>query len=265
MRSGVGRIRGGLLVGAVLLLPSPGLALETAEEIRACVRNNLPHATSIQEILVRTFDRIGGERSFDAKVYWKRGEDDQSKLLMRVSAPPDLRGTAYLALQRQEVVDMFTYLPEVKRVRRIHSRSISGSFLGTDFTYEDIARLPDVATGSRLERQPDAEIGGRAVYVLDAWPTEESESAYDRIIASVDKETCVLLKALFYEEGPEPRKILVAEPSSLTRKGKTWLARKMTMKDLGGGGESELTVKKIQIDVEIPDNQFSQARLGRKH
>jgi hypothetical protein len=224
----------------------------------------MPRTSSVQEIVMRTFDRVGGERSFDAKVYWKRGEQGISKLLMRVSAPPDLRGTAYLALQRPEAVDMFTYLPEVKRVRRIHSRSISGSFLGTDFTYEDIARLPDLASGSRLERRPDTDVEGRPAYVLVSWPDDESESSYDHIVAFVDEETCVILKAEFFEAGPDPRRLLLADASTLTQQGEIWLARKITMKDLGGGGESQMTVKAIEIDVEIPENRFSQARLGRR-
>jgi hypothetical protein len=246
--------RAGLLVSLFLLLaPSLGLGQETAEEVQKCMKRNLPRQTSVQEVVMRTFDRVGGQRSFEAKIYWKRGEDGLSKLLLRVEDPPDLRGAAYLALERENTTDMFSYLPELKRVRRIHSRSVSGSLFGTDFTYEDFQRL-----------QPDTELDGRSVHVLAANPHEESGSTYERIVSFVDQETCVLLQAEFFETLKEPRRRLLADVSSLHQQGEIWVAQKLTMKDLRDGGESRLELKKLALDVDIPDRRFNQSRLGRK-
>ncbi len=251
-----------VLVALVLGLNSDD-ALETPQQIQACIAANSPRISSIQRVQMRTFDRVGGERSFDAKIYWKRGEGGLSKLLVRVDDPPDLRGAAYLAIERPETVEMFTYLPEIKRVRRIHSRSISGSFLGTDFTYEDLVRLQDMAGRSNLERLPDSDVGGRATYVLAAQPEAAAESSYVRIVAFVDQETCVLLKAEFFGEGGKPIKRLVANGESLTDEGGIWIARTVTMHDLVGGGESQIVVKKIRFDVDIPDREFSHSQLSR--
>ncbi len=259
------QVRGRVLVSLLLLLaPSASLARETVEEIQECMERNVPEQTSIQEVVMRTFDRVGGERSFEAKIYWKRGEDGRSKLLMRVEAPPDLRGAAYLALEGEERTDMFSYLPELKRVRRINTRSISGSLFGTDFTYEDLQRLQDFSTHSTVERLPDAEIDGRSVYVLAAHPDERSGSAYERIVSFVDQETCVLLQAEFFETGDQPRRRLTADGSSLSQEKGIWVAKKITMKDLRDGGETRLELKKIEPNVDIPDRRFSQARLDRR-
>jgi hypothetical protein len=257
--------RGRLLASLLFLLaPSPGLARETVEEIRKCIERNVPERTSVQEVVMRTFDRVGGERSFEAKIYWKRGEDGLSKLLMRVEAPPDLRGAAYLALERQEATDMFSYLPELQRVRRINARSVSGSLFGTDFTYEDFERLQNFGAHAEVERLPDTELDGRPVHVLAATPAQESGSTYERVVSFVDRDTCVLLQAEFFQVGKQPRKRLIVDPSSLSREGEVWVPKKITMKDLRDGGESQLILKKIEPGVDIPDREFSQARLGRR-
>jgi outer membrane lipoprotein-sorting protein len=257
--------RAALLASLFLLLaPSLGLGQETAEEVQECMKQNLPRQTSVQEVVMRTFDRVGGQRSFEAKIYWKRGEDGLSKLLLQVEDPPDLRGAAYLALERENTTDMFSYLPELKRVRRIHSRSVSGSLFGTDFTYEDFQRLQDFGAHSTIERLPDTELDGRSVHVLATNPHEESGSTYERIVSFVDQETCVLLQAEFFETLKEPRRRLLADVSSLHQQGEIWVAQKLTMKDLRDGGESRLELKKLALDVDIPDRRFNQSRLGRK-
>jgi hypothetical protein len=213
---------------------------------------------------MRTFDRAGGERSFEAKIYWKRGEDGLSKLLMRVDDPPDLRGSAYLALEREEATDMFSYLPEVGRVRRIHPRTMSGSLFGTDFTYEDFQRIQEFGVQATLKRLPDTELDGRAVYVVESLPLEAAESTYERIVSFVDQETCVTLKSEFFETGTQPRRRLVADPATLSKEGETWVARTVTMNDLKDGGETRIELKEIKPDVDIPDRNFSQSRLSRR-
>jgi hypothetical protein len=222
-----------------VLLASSGSALETAEEVQACVKQNLPQKTSVQEVVMRTFDRVGGERSFEAKIYC-------------------------LALERPEATDMFSYLPEVGRVRRIHPRTMSGSLFGTDFTYEDFQRIQEFGVQAKLKRLPDADLDGRPVYVVESHPLESAESGYERIVSFVDQETCVALKSEFFETGAQPRRRLLADPATLSKEGESWIARTVTMKDLKDGGETRIEVKDIQPDVDIPDRNFSQSRLSRR-
>jgi hypothetical protein len=257
---------------ASILLGYPGAlhgteaepALETADQIRECMNRNLPEKSSIQDVVMETFDRVGGSRSFDAKIYWQRGEEGLQKLKLRVEAPPDLRGAAYLALERPEATDMFSYLPEVGRVRRIHPRSLGGSLFGTEFTYEDFQQMQNFGAGATLERLPDSQVNERPTYVLAAHPGESTESTYERVVSFVDQATCVALKMEFFEGGAEPKRRLLADPSSLKEEGGVWVPQQLTMKNLRDGGETRVEVKKIEMDVEIPDRQFSQGRLARR-
>jgi outer membrane lipoprotein-sorting protein len=267
-------LRGIATILVLTFAPPPALAEEapsedalpgkTVDEIRECVNQNQPQGTAIEEIVMRTYDRAGGERNFEAKIYWKRGEDGLSKLRMHVDAPPDLRGAAYLALEREGNVDMFAYLPELQRVRRITPRAASGSLFGSDFSYEDFQRIRDLGAHATLDQKPGGEVEGRPVYVIEATPEPGSESAYERVITSIDRDTCLPLKMEFYEGGERPRKIMQVDPSSLTREGTIWIAKRITMTDLREEGESLMELKKVTLDTEIPDREFSKGRLERR-
>ena len=239
----------------------PGKSLD---EIRECISRNQPQKTAIEEIVMRTYDRAGGERNFEATIYWKRGEDGRSKLRLRVEAPDDLRGAAYLALEREDNVDMFAYLPELQRVRRITPRAASGSLFGTDFSYEDFQRIRDIGAHSTLTLHPGGEHEGRPVFVIEARPEPGTNSAYEKVVSHIDRETCVPLRMEFYEAGAKPRKVLSVDPTSLSREGDIWVAKRITMTDLREQGESLLELKSVKLDVEIPDREFTRARLERR-
>ena len=72
-------------------------------------------------------------------IYWKRSENSDSRVLVRVMEPIDDRGVAVLINDDAEgnVVTYMTYSPKIQRIRRVTGESFFGSILGTDFTYED--------------------------------------------------------------------------------------------------------------------------------
>jgi hypothetical protein len=228
---------------AALLLAPPALALETAEEIRACVRGNLPARTSVQTIELESLDRAGGRRTLVARLHWKRFGEGQHRLRIRVDKPLDLRGSSYLVIEKDSTDDMFMYLPAVQKVRRITSGMISDSLWGTDFGYEDIKHLQGIAAEGAVERS--------------------GESTYSKIVSFVARDNCIAIKTDFYERGDAPRKVLLADLDQLTREGDRWSARSLEMRDLESQTTSRLRVVETRDDVEIPDRTFNPTLLGR--
>jgi outer membrane lipoprotein-sorting protein len=255
------------VAGLLLLLPRAAGSAELGagvEEIQRCAEKNLPARTARQEVVFERRDRAGDTRRMSAVVHWKRGEDGLSRALIRVLEPAEERGTAFLLLEREgRDPDMFTYLPELKRVRRITARTVSGSFLGTDFSYEDIQELQAMAERSRVERLPDGEVGGRPAYVLAATPTPDSGSAYERIVSYVDRESCVTLRTLFVAPGDKTSKELSVAFADVERAGERWLPRKAKLLDTENGSETSLEIREYEHDVDLPDRLFSQSELEK--
>ncbi|MBC8394752.1 MAG: outer membrane lipoprotein-sorting protein, partial [Deltaproteobacteria bacterium] len=67
-------------------------------------------------------------------------EGDGDKSLSIFDNPRDVKGTAFLTFSHKAGDDdQWLYLPALKRVKRISSRNKSGSFMGSEFAYEDIS------------------------------------------------------------------------------------------------------------------------------
>ena len=206
-------------------------------------------------------DRIGAVTQSRATLYWKKFDDERSRVMMRFQLPPDMRGAGLLMIEKADRNDMFIYLPELGRTKRITSRMGSASMFGTDFSYEEFERIQGMVEDSSTRRLADAEVEGNPTYVIEARPDEKRGSAYERILSFIDKETCVSLKSEFYERGDEPRKILTADRSKITWENEVWLAREQTMRDLRDETETLLIVEEVEVGKSIPRKMFSEREL----
>jgi len=237
-------------------------APETAEEIEQCVRDNLPNKSSSQTIVFSSTDRVGAVTVSRSKLYWKEFDGGLSKVMMRFIKPLDLRGAGVLMIEKKgRSPDTMMYLPAVRKTRRVSSRAAAGSLFGTDFSYEDFQRLMGISGDSSKVREPDSEIEGRGVYVIVARPGEDSASAYERVVTSVDKKTCVPLLTESYESGDRLRKRLLADPSQITAEKGHWVARKQTITDVRDETMTELQIEEIELDGDIHRKIFSEREL----
>ena len=233
--------------------------------IEKCVAANIPSKTMRQRIELSTEDRVGEGRTYDVKGEWKKGDDGLSKVLLKVSAPADLRGSAFLMIEREgRDPDLFSYLPELEKVRRITVRSAAGSLFGSDFSYEDVQRLQNVASGSNSELVGEEEREGRPSWRVETRPNAEAGSSYSKIVAWIDRERCVPLRVEFYERDDTPAKILTAPPDQVVQEGQGWVPTELRLENVGAGTRSVLLVKDVELDVQLPDKDFTQSALRRR-
>ena len=236
----------------------------SADQVTACVEANAPKRTMKQRLELESVDRTGEKSSMKLKLEWKRGEDGLAKMVMRISSPPGVRGTAFLMVgQEGGENDLFTYLPEVGRVRRITSRMTSGSLFGSDFSYEDVEHLQRIADAGSSKRIPDAEAEGRTAYVLEGTPDPASGSAYTRIVSYIDRERCTPLRIDFYEDD-EIRKRLTAPPEKVVQENGIWIPYELSITDSEEETRSVMRIEEVELDVDIPDGHFSQGALERR-
>jgi hypothetical protein len=233
----------------------------SVDEVRRCVEKNLPAVSAKQSIAIESRDAIGAQQ-LEGELLWRRADGDRQQVLVRLDAPPDLRGSAFLMLGREGGYDLFSYLPELGKVRRLTGRAVSGSLFGTDFSYEDFERIQGGVAGTGTTRLPDAEVAGRPVWVVAATPAADAGSAYQRIVTAVDRETCVPLRVDFETEPGTIAKQLVADPASVRAVNGRFVAHTMVLSDSGGGAKTTtLTVREIQLDVPLSPSLFSERAL----
>jgi outer membrane lipoprotein-sorting protein len=245
--------------GAVDAAPQAG----GMQEVEACVQKNLPATSSLQTVELRSRDRTGSERMLGGEVKWKRLADGSSAWLLLLDEPPDVHGSAYLMIEKEVGEQMWVYLPEIKRARRIHPNTMAGSLFGTDFSYEDVRYLQRISSQTGAQRQPDAVEDGRKLYVVQVTPPPEEGSAYERVVGFVDQSSCVPLRIEFYGKGGDRVKTLSVDPDSVSREGNGWVPRSVAIKDLKNESETKLLVSKVKLDANLPDRIFSVTTLER--
>jgi hypothetical protein len=218
-----------------------------ADAVKACIRARYPYDSSVQSITFISSDRGGGTREMKARIHWRRAEDGMSNVLMRLSSPPDMRGAGLLLLEHEKRNDVFMYLPELKRVRRVTGHSLSSSVFGTDFSYEEFEWLQGMGRRGTSTRLADAVIAARPVHVVESRPASDSSSAYERMVTYVDGEHCVPLQVEFYAAGGQLRKVLTADPEQIRHEGTVPVPRRFEMRNLRQETSTEVHVETVEL------------------
>ena len=225
------------------------------------MKQNLPASTLAQTIRLRTRDRSNYESVLQANVYLKRDDDDSFRVMMHFSEPVDVRGARFLIVQKQPQNDMFIYMPGLFKVRRITSKNISSSVMGTDFSYEDFERLHGVLADLQAEQEADEILSGRPVYVLTSYPG--SDSGYEKITSYIDKESCISLKTDLYGNNGQLRKQMTVDAANLQYRDGIWFPSELLMKDFRDKTETSLKVTNLVNGMQLPDTLFDEQQLKR--
>src|SRR5664279_2141623 len=106
------------------------------------------------------------------------GAPGDSKTLVVFTAPTEIRGVALLSINQRGVSDrQYVYTPATQRVRSVVPQERYASFIGTDFTYEDIGER--VLSEYTYRTLGDNEvIDGHKCFKVEATPVDASRSQY---------------------------------------------------------------------------------------
>lgn len=234
------------------------------EQIKACMRDNLPRSVQIKQVALIARDRNDSQRTMRARLYASRDEAQLLRTMIQIDAPSDLAGAAYLLRETSRSEDeMYMYVPALQRVRRISGSGSEGSLWGTDFSYADLKQINNTFSGGQVQWLGDETLAGRGVYHLELTPDDAAdalakapEEVADRIQLWVDQLSCVTLKADFFEK-QQLRKRWEVEADTLRRSGPHWYAGSGTMRDLQQGSQTRLDVLDVRTDVDLAQRRFN--------
>ena len=248
-------------VAAACLATASGAA--TLDEVEACLKSNSPKETSVQTITLEAVGRTGTANVSKATIHWKKLGDEKSGALIHFTAPAQLRGSAALFLEKEGRNDMFMYLPELGKVRRVTGRMMGGSLFGTDFAYEDFERLQGLEERGERALLPDAQLGTRKAYVIEERFSEESESTYRLVRTHIDQETCVPLQVEGFETKDVVSKIMTIDPEAVRKIGEIYVPLSIRAESPSEQTYTVLTIDDIELEVDIPRKKFSKSELER--
>ena len=186
--------------------------------------------------------------------------NDGDKALIVFDEPRDVKGTALLSFTHKVGTDdQWLYLPALKRVKRISSSNKSGSFMGSEFAYEDIASQEVEKYTYKYLR--DEVYEGVECYVVERDPVDP-KSGYSRQEIWWDKAHYRPQKIEFYDRKGAHLKTLkfTGYKQYLS---KYWRASDYMMENHQTGKKTHLAWRDYRFGNGFTSADFTQSSLKR--
>lgn len=177
--------------------------------------------------------------------------------------PGDVRRMTFMVWKYPEREDdRWIFIPAVDLIRRIAVDDKRSSFVGSDFTYEDISgRDVDSETHTIVGEE---RLGDRGTYVIKSVPKEAV--GYTKRISWIDRENFLPLKEEYHDVQEELFRVFTAESIEDIKAGdgKSYpTVMKRTMKNVKTGHRTEVTYNSISYDLGLDDKDFTERRMRR--
>ena len=197
-----------LLVGSINASVPKGndKGLEIAKKMEKMGEGFVGENSEMKMVLI---DAYKGKAIREMKGKVKEVQGDGDKSLFIFMNPKDVKGTKMLTWSHKEDDDdQWLYLPSSKRLRRISSRSKSSSFMGSEFTYEDLGSQE--IEKYNFEFIKEEKLGDKKVSVVTRYP--KSKSGYSKQVMYVDNNLYHPLKIEYYDRKNELLKVANFKP-----------------------------------------------------
>ena len=214
--------------------------------------------TAQQTMVLR--NKHGQESRRQLRVKVLEVSEDGDKSLFVFDEPRDVKGTALLIhAHRESADDQWLYLPALKRVKRISSSNQSGSFMGSEFAYEDLT--PQAVEKFTYRYLRDEAYGDLTCTVSERFPVDK-KSGYSRQVVWRDKEERRVWKVEYYDRKDAHLKTLTLENYAQYLE-RYWRAGQMTMVNHLTGKSTVLTWTDFEFQTDLNDRDFTQTGLKR--
>jgi outer membrane lipoprotein-sorting protein len=183
-----------------------------------------------------------------------------NKSLVTFSSPPDVNGTKFLSHTHLEQPDeQWLYLPALKRVKRLSSGDVSGSFMGSEFAYEDLSSQEIEDYTHKYTHDDTA--NGAVCFVVERRPVN-LESGYSKSVVWLDTSQYRVQRIDYYDRnGGLLKRLIVSDYHQY--QNRFWRAHQMEMTNLKTGKSAKLEWTNIIFGSELKESDFSLRTLKR--
>ncbi len=190
----------------------------------------------------------------------------EQKYFIYFHEPSDVRRLTFMIWKYPEREDdRWIYIPAIDLIRRIAAEDKYSSFVGSDFSYEDVSgRNPSEDTHKVLG---DEMLDGRDAFVIESLP--RTSAAFTRRVSWIDKESFLPLKIEYYDLQDQLQRVFTANALEDITAGEGSDSRvyrtimKRTMENIRTGHRTEVMVKSVSYDLGLKDDDFSERHMRR--
>lgn len=219
----------------------------TAKDIVKKADDNMRGKTSQANITIKII-RPTWSREMNMKA-WSKG-DDYSMIL--VKSPAKEKGTVFL----KRVKEVWNWIPSIERNIKLPPSMMSQSWMGTDFTNDDLVKEASSVVDYTHKHLGKETITGKECYKIEMIPKPSAAIVWEKVIVWIDIKDFLQLKAEFYDEDGELVNIM--NSGDVKEMGGRKITSKIEMIPVDKEGNSTWIIyNDIVFDEEIDDNFFT--------
>lgn len=245
------RMKRNLPLIIVMLMSSVCLSGQTPREIIKRMEDKMKGDASYMEMTMTTV-RPRYTRDVSMKL-WNMGDDLS---LIFITAPAKDKGTGFLKRKKE----IWNYLPTIDRMVKMPPSMMSQSWMGSDFTNDDLVRGSSTLDDYTHRLLPSEKIDGIDCFVIELIPKPESAIVYSKVLMWVSKDKYLQLKVENFDERMELANTIIQ--SKVVMLGGRELPSVMEMIPSDKkGNKTIITIKRIDFNTKIEDDFFSVQNL----
>lgn len=246
---------------ALFLSLTPGAA--PAEDAASLVRQSQEAfyyaGTDLKaRVKMTLLTKEGQQRLRELSMLRKNEVEGNQRYLLYFHGPADVRGTIFMVHKypnRED--DRWLFIPALNLVQRVAARDSRSSFVGSDFTYEDVSGRDLEADTHRLLRTEPLE--SRQAVVIESVPTREAD--YARKLSWIDQTSHLPLKEEHYDLQGALYKVFTADEIREVQGLPT--VTKRTMTNVKTGHKTEVVFENVAYNVGLGDDIFTERALRK--
>lgn len=177
------------------------------------------------------------------------------KAFIRILSPKRDRGIATLKLDKE----MWNYFPKINKVIKVSPSMMMGSWMGSDFTNDDLVKETTLADEYVLQLQETDDL-----YTIILLPREQTITIWGKIEYIIDKKNMIPVQQIFFEDdGSKVRVLTYKEPKLF---GDNLLPSVMEMVPLNKEGHKTVIIyDTLELNVdEISEDLFTLRNLKKR-
>ena len=231
-----------LIAALAWAVPAVSAAEPTIEELLDATddvnRGASSKSTITMQVKTKRYERT---MTMDA---WSRGEEDS---LIRITAPAKDAGTTTLKVGD----DMWNYIPKIDRTMKIPPGMMSGAWMGSHFSNDDLVKSNRLADEFTYETESVVD----GVYTIVCTAKPDAAVVWGKVVVKVREDKIPLEVGYYDEDGELARKLTFSDVREL---GGRTVPATMLLEPADRPGEfTKITTTAMDFDVKFDDRMFS--------
>jgi outer membrane lipoprotein-sorting protein len=248
-----------LMVFASVLATSVAVGEDAASVVRQSQEAFYSAGTDLKaRVKMTLLTKEGQQRIRDLTMLRKNEAGGDQRYFLYFHGPADVRGTVFMVDKYpMKEDDRWLFIPALNLVQRVAARDSRFSFVGSDFSYEDISGRDLEADAHRVVRTEA--MGNRQTVVIESVPTREAD--YTRKLSWVEQATFLPLKEEYYDVQGALYKVFTADEIRDVQGLPT--VTKRTMTNVKTGHKTEVVFDSVAYNVGLGDEIFTERALRK--